>query len=57
MRNLTIEELNVLSNILFAVKNCMEWDETLEEYTDNSNFILSMTEEEMNYFNSLYKKI
>lgn len=43
---LTLTQYSILCDILNATKDCMEWDEGMQEYTDGGNFIYSMTKEE-----------
>ena len=43
---LTLTQYSIICDIVHIVKDIMEWDETMQEYTDNDNFIYSMSEEE-----------
>lgn len=48
IKNLTMDEYDILSHILSKVQDIMSWDEDMKEYTDHDNFIMSMSEEDYN---------
>ena len=43
---LTPTQYEIIWDIVNRVKDIMTWDEDMQEYTDNDNFIYSMSEEE-----------
>lgn len=42
----TPDEYSILLDILSSVKEIMEWDEGMQEYTDHDNFVYCMSKEE-----------
>lgn len=42
----TPEEYSILLDILSSVKDIMQWDDTMQEYTDHDNFVYCMSKEE-----------
>lgn len=43
---LTPTQYSIIVDIVNTVKDIMQWDEGMQEYTDHDNFIYSMDEEE-----------
>lgn len=43
---LTSDEFSVLLSILLSVRDCMEYEECTQSYTDGGRFILSLDEKE-----------
>lgn len=50
---LTFDEYSVLLELLQSVRDCMEYDEDTQSYTDGGRFILSLDEEEYKALNSI----
>ena len=46
IKGLTLTQYSIICDIVREVKNIMQWDEYMKEYTDHDNFIYSMNEEE-----------
>ena len=44
--NLTPTQFSIIFDIISTVKDIMEWDEDVQEFTDHDNFIYSMSKEE-----------
>lgn len=42
----TPDEYSILLDILSSVKEIMQWDDDMQEYTDHDNFVYSMSKEE-----------
>jgi ribose 5-phosphate isomerase len=58
MKNkLTQNELNLLNAIIIRVSDSMKYDMELDKFTDNGNFILSLSISQMNDLIECYKKI
>ncbi len=43
---LTPTQYSIILDIVNTVKEIMQWDEAMQEYTDHDNFLYSMSEEE-----------
>ena len=43
---LTIDELSVIWDCIQSTKDCLQWDEDLQEYTDGGRFIIGFSEKE-----------
>lgn len=43
---LTPTQYNIICDIVSRVKDIMEWDEFMQEYTDHDNFIYTMDKDE-----------
>lgn len=46
IKGLTPTQYSIIVDIVNGVKDVMEWDDDMQEYTDHDNFIYSMSEEE-----------
>lgn len=57
MKNLTTNELYLLSTIIDNVLGCMEYDKELNQYFDGGRFTMSMDKTEFNCLKNLKKKI
>lgn len=43
---LTLDEAYIVSLVVSSAKDCMQYDEDMQEYTDGGRFILSLSEED-----------
>lgn len=50
---LTLDEWSVLLEVLQSARDCMEYDEDTQSYTDGGRFILSLDEEEYKALNTI----
>lgn len=50
---LTPSEYSILIDILNSTKDCLEWDEGLQEYTDGGRFMISFTKGEYKTLNNI----
>ena len=46
IKGLTTTQYSIIYDIVSRVKDIMTWDEDMQEYTDNDNFVYSMSKEE-----------
>ena len=56
MKKLTKKEKIIAEEILTRVFECLEFDKTLNEYTDNGNFVISLSGKEKNILKNTIKK-
>lgn len=57
MKDFTNEQIDVLSNILFSVANCMYKNNRGEFQENYNNFLLTMTEGDMVTFQEIMEKL
>lgn len=46
IKGLTLTQYSIICDIVHEVQLIMKWDEDMQEYTDQDNFIYSISEEE-----------